>query len=70
MTSVQFLLNGAPLGVADTDAPYEAELGDLNRGNGTHTLSALARDAVGHVTTATAVSVTVVNDVTAPRSDW
>ena len=34
--------------------------------NGAHTLTAVARDAAGHQTTAAAVSVTVTNDTTAP----
>ena len=66
VTSVQFLLDGAPLGVADTEAPYEAEWVTTTAANGAHTVSAVAHDAAGHVTTASAVSVTVVNDVAAP----
>ena len=66
MTSVQFLLDGAPLGVADTEAPYEAEWVTTTAANGAHTVSAVAHDAAGHATTASAVSVTVVNDVAAP----
>ena len=34
--------------------------------NGTHTITAVARDAMGHATTATSISVTVANDITAP----
>ena len=34
--------------------------------NGAHTLTAVARDAAGHETTAAAVTVTVTNDTTAP----
>ena len=32
VTSVQFLLDGAPLGAADTDAPYEAAWATIGRG--------------------------------------
>ena len=53
VTSVQFLLDGAPLGIADTEAPYEAEWGTTTAANGAHTISAVAQDAAGHVTTAT-----------------
>ena len=66
VTSVQFLLDSAPLGVADTAAPYEAEWVTSTAVNGTHTLTAVARDAAGHVSTAGTLSVTVTNDVTAP----
>ena len=59
VTSVQFLLDGAPLGVADTSAPYEAAWATIDHVNGGHTLTAVARDAAGHETTAAAVSVTV-----------
>jgi hypothetical protein len=66
VTSVQFLLDGAPLGAADTEAPFQAEWITSATGNGVHTISAVARDAAGHVTTASLVTVTVVNDVTPP----
>ena len=66
VTSVQFLLDGAPLGAPVTSAPYEATWSTLSGGNGTHTLTAVARDAAGHVTTANAVSVTVLNDLASP----
>src|SRR5207247_7117885 len=36
--------------------------------NSTHTLTAIARDAAGNTTTATAVTVTVFNDTTAPTT--
>ena len=66
MTSVQFLLDGAPLGAADTAAPYEVEWPTDRRDQRAHTLTAVARDAAGHETTATAVIVTVLNDTAAP----
>ena len=66
VTSVQFLLDGMPHGTPVTSAPYEATWSTLSVGNGTHTLTAVARDAVGHVTTATAVSFTVLNDLASP----
>ena len=66
VTSIQFLLDGAVLGAADTAAPFEAVWSTTTAANGSHTLAAVARDAAGHETTATAIAVTVFNDVTAP----
>ena len=66
VTSVQFLLNGAPLGAADLEAPYEVAWPTLAGANGAHALTAVARDAAGRETTAAAVSVTVLNDLAAP----
>src|SRR6185503_10665017 len=66
VTGVQFLLDGAPLGAEDTTAPYELAWDTATIANGTHTLTAIARDAAGHHTTSEAVSVTVTNDAAAP----
>jgi hypothetical protein len=66
VTSVQFFVNGAPIGAADTAAPYEATWATTGVSNGAHTLSAIARDAVGHETTAATVNVLVLNDLAAP----
>ena len=65
VTSVQFLVDGAALGAADTTAPYEAAWPTDGATNGAHTLTAVARDAAGHETTTT-MSVAVLNDVAAP----
>ena len=65
VVSVEFLLDGAALGAADTTAPYEAAWPTDGATNGAHTLTAVARDAAGHETTTT-ISVTVLNDVAAP----
>ena len=66
VTSVQFFVDGAALGSADTTAPYEATWSTTALANGAHTLTAVARDAAGNEATATAVTVTVANDTTAP----
>jgi len=66
VAGVQFKLNGADLGAEDTSAPYGVTLNTTTLVNGTHTLSAVARDAAGNQTTWT-VSVLVNNLVnTAP----
>jgi CRISPR/Cas system-associated exonuclease Cas4 (RecB family) len=66
VVSVEFLLDGAPLGAADLAAPYQVMWPPATAANGTHTITAVARDAMGHATTATSISVTVANDSTAP----
>ena len=68
VVGVQFRLDGAPLGAEDTVAPYSVSWNTTATPNGPHTLTAVARDAAGNSTTATAVSVTVNNvvDTTAP----
>lgn len=66
VAGVQFKLNGANLGGEDTSAPYSIALNTTTLINGTHTLSAVARDAAGNQTTATAVSVLVNNLVNTP----
>jgi len=61
VTSVQFLLDGANLGSADTASPYQASWNTTTASNGTHTLTAKAMDAAGNVGNAVAVTVTVSN---------
>ncbi len=64
VTGVQFLLDGANLGLEDTAAPFSIAWNTTTATNGTHTLTARARDAAGNTTTSAAVSVTVNNVVT------
>ena len=67
---VQLLLDGAPLGVEDTVAPFSTGWDTTTATNGTHSLSARARDSVNQ-TTSTAVSVTVQNtDPRAVVGEW
>ena len=66
VAGVQFLLDGAPLGEEDTTAPYELAWDTVPVASGAHSLTAVARDAAGHLATSVAVSVTVTNDTTAP----
>lgn len=57
ITSVQFLVNGAAQGAADTTAPYSVAWTPAAAGS--YTLTAVATDSVGTQTTSPAVSVTV-----------
>jgi hypothetical protein len=66
VAGVQFLLDGANLGAEDTAAPYSASWNTANTPDGSHTLTAVARDAAGNTKTSAAVTVTVLNVVTPP----
>ncbi len=70
VTGVQFRLDGANLGAEDTTSPYSINWTTTTTTNGSHTLTAVARDAAGNTTTAASRTVTVSNaapgDTTAP----
>src|SRR2546425_114960 len=61
VVGVQFLLDGANVGAEVTAAPYSAPWDTTTASRGSHTLTAVARDAAGNHTTSAPVSVTVVN---------
>jgi Bacterial Ig domain len=61
---LQFKLDGTNLGAEDTAAPYSVAWGTSTASNGSHTLTAVARDALGLLWTSNPVTVTVANDVT------
>jgi hypothetical protein len=60
---VQFRLDSGNLGSEDTSAPYSVTWDTTTASAGPHTLTAIAKDAANHTTTATSVSVTVDNSV-------
>ncbi len=55
VVGVQFFVNGANLGAEDTSSPYAASWDTSTYANGTHVLTAVARDAAGNTTTSAAV---------------
>jgi len=61
VAGVQFKLDGAKLGTEDTSSPYSVSWNTTTVANGTHTLTAVARDAAGNITTSTPVTVKVDN---------
>ena len=65
VAGVQFLLDGVATGAEVTTAPYSIAWNSTATSNGTHTLSARARDAAGNTATATGVTVTVTNSPSA-----
>ncbi|HMC68299.1 MAG TPA: Ig-like domain-containing protein, partial [Mycobacteriales bacterium] len=61
VAGVQLRLDGQPLGAESTAAPYSATWDTTKSANGTHTLTAVARDNAGNTTTSAPVTVTVFN---------
>src|SRR3989454_1279721 len=61
VAGVQFSLDGVNLGAEDTVAPYSASWNTTLATSGTHSLTAVARDAAGNTASSAAVSVTVDN---------
>ncbi|MBI4168787.1 MAG: Ig-like domain-containing protein [Acidobacteria bacterium] len=59
VAGVQFFVDGSALGSEDTAAPYSASWDTTTVANGSHSLTATARDAAGNSRTSTAVTVTV-----------
>jgi hypothetical protein len=60
VSGVQFLLDGANLGSQITTAPYKLSWDSTKVADGSHTIGAVARDAVGNSSTAT-VTIYVTN---------
>jgi chitodextrinase len=65
---MQFLLDGVALGAEDGAAPYTLSWDTTLSANGSHTLSAIARDTSGNTQTSAPVGVVVSNDFTLPSS--
>jgi chitodextrinase len=66
VVGVQFKLDGANLGSEDTGSPYSVSWNTTGVSNGSHTLTAVARDAAGNTKTASSVTVTVNNQSSIP----
>ena len=61
IVKVQFHLDGVKLGTEDLEPPYLAAWETRNVANGPHTLTAVARDASGNITTSDPLAITVAN---------
>jgi hypothetical protein len=59
-------VDGNDIGPEDTVAPYSISWNTLPASNGSHVLTAVARDAAGNTATSAAVQVTVDNAATPP----
>jgi len=68
VVGVQFRVDGAALGAEDTTAPYSIAWNTTAASNGTHTLTAVARDAAGNRTTSAAATVDVENSAAPPTN--
>jgi len=70
VAGVQFQLDGVKLGAEVTTQPYTVAWNTTAAANGTHVLTAVARDATGNLATSVGVAVSVANaavaDATAP----
>jgi hypothetical protein len=66
VAGVQFQLDGVNGGAEDTTAPYSVSWDTATASDGSHTLTAVARDAAGNRTTSNPVTVTVANDTAPP----
>ena len=63
VVGVQFKLDGNNWGAEVTSSPFSVSWDTTAIANGSHTLTAIARDAAGNSTTSTPVSVSVSNSV-------
>jgi hypothetical protein len=61
VAGVQFKLDGSNVGAEDTASPYSISWDSTSTPNGSHTVTAVARDAAGNTTTSSSVSITVSN---------
>jgi glucose/arabinose dehydrogenase len=59
VAGVRFEVDGAAIGVEDTTAPYSVQWDSRSVAPGPHSLSAIARDAAGNLSTRATVGVTV-----------
>src|SRR5690349_21072649 len=61
VVGVQFLIDGVATGSEQTTAPYRSAWNSASVSNGSHSITAKARDAAGNSTVSSAVTVTVSN---------
>jgi hypothetical protein len=66
---VQFLVDGLNVGAEDTTSPYSASWSTTNSADGSHTITARARNASG-TTTSAPVTVTVANASPSVSGSW
>jgi GH18 family chitinase len=68
VVGVQFKLDGANLGSEDTSSPYSVTWNTTQASDGSHTLTAVARDAAGNTSTSSGVFVTVSDSASSGTS--
>ena len=67
VVGVQFKLDGQKLGVENTASPYSYIWSTIQSLNGSHTLTATARDAAGNQTTSSGITINV-NNIIDPKA--
>jgi outer membrane protein assembly factor BamB len=70
VAGVQFKLDGASLGSEVTSSPYSVSWDTTTATNGTHVLTAVARDTSGNLTTSSPVTITVDNSTQPPPTKF
>ena len=68
VAGVQFRLDGVNGGAEDANAPYSISWDTTTASNGSHTLTAIARDAAGNQTTSAPITITVFNAPAPPST--
>ena len=63
---VRFMVDGNAIGAESTTSPWTVTWNSTQAGNGSHVLTASARDAAGNVGLSAGITVTVNNDLTPP----
>jgi Concanavalin A-like lectin/glucanases superfamily/Bacterial Ig-like domain/Bacterial Ig domain len=66
VAGVQFRLGTVNIGAEDLTSPYSLTWNSATVANGSHTLTAIARDSSGNLKTSAAVAITVANDTVPP----
>ncbi|HEV8654932.1 MAG TPA: Ig-like domain-containing protein, partial [Candidatus Limnocylindria bacterium] len=66
VAGVQFKRDGVNIGTEDNSTPYSVSWNTTTATNGSHNLTAVARDSLGGTWTSNPVTVTVANDTTPP----
>lgn len=66
VVGVQFQVDGTNLGTEDTTSPYSISWNTTTMANGSHILTAIARDAAGNTSTSSSVPITVSNTSLGP----
>ncbi len=64
VVGVQFKLDNVNLGSEDTSSPYDISWNTTQATNGTHALTAVARDAAGNTASSATVNINVANTAT------
>jgi hypothetical protein len=67
VVGVRFYVDGNPIGLEDNFAPFAVSWDTTTSADGSHTLTAVARDLAGNITTSAPVSVLISNTLTRKR---